>query len=138
MITQEKFFKALEKIKIQGRWLMGLAVGDIKSLDFGDYECDKIAIGGEADGADAVIKKIRAFFEKDKWIVLEIKKNFPPEIYKQLKLLSAKNRLQLPNGEILRQPDTVRVIVAAKSAAVKAIESAYPDFKYLFGPIITI
>lgn len=136
MITMEKFIKSLEKIKVEGRWSLGLVIGDLKDVENGVFpSSEKILADGALTPAD-VIRKIAKIFTLGRWVILEIKKNLPAEICNQLKSLSARNCLVLPDGAERLMPDTVRVVVVAKNETVKAVEKFYPDFKFLFGPII--
>lgn len=139
MITLEKFFRALEKVKVEGRWSMGLIIADLKAVDFGLLKSakEKIIVDGALLPA-AVIKKIIKAFAEGEWVVLEIKGTLPAEVYNQLKLLSTQNRIQLPDGEVARQPESARIVAVAEPETVKSIEIEYPDFKYLFGPIINL
>lgn len=139
MITLEKFFKALEKVKAEGRWSMGLIIANPKTVDFGLLKNakEKLVIGGVLP-PEAVTEKIANILAAGKWAILEIKKLLPSEVYNQLKSLSLQNRWQTADGAAIRQPDSARVVVVASPETMKDVEADYPDFKFLFGPIINL
>ncbi|MBM2818247.1 MAG: hypothetical protein HW401_837 [Parcubacteria group bacterium] len=139
MITLEKFFRALEKVKSGGYWSIGLIIANGKDVVFDilDKEFETVKMNGTTLPA-TIIKKIEKVFSNGKWVVLDINNKMPVEIYNQLKLLSSQNRILLETGEEIRQPDSARVIVKASQKTVKIIEADFSDFKYLFGPIINI
>lgn len=139
MITLAKFFEALLKVKAEGRWSAGLIIGDSAAVDFGLLAAtpEKIKVGGVLSPAE-VFKKIVKSWEAGRWVVLEIKNTLAPEIYNQLRILSLQNRLQLPSGEIFKQPNSTRLVIVADSQTVQSVETAYPDFKFLFGPVINL
>ena len=101
MITQEKFFNAVEKIKVDGLWSLGLIIGQTKvtELDLIDHKKEKIIIDDSLT-VQAFLDLFMKAFVNGAWVILEIKKNLSAEIYNQLKLLSTQNRLQLPTGKL--------------------------------------
>lgn len=139
MITLEKFFNALKKIKIDGRWSLGLIIGSVGNFDFSapGEKVEKIKINS-ALTTEKIVKKMTKALKEKKWMILEIKDDLASEMFSQLKLLSEQNRMQSPDGEVVRLADETRVIVLIDRETLKAIEKKYPDFKYLFGPIISI
>lgn len=139
MITQEKFFNAVEKIKAGGCWSLGLLIGKQSAieLDVINHKKEIIVMDGSLT-AQALTDVFVKAFTNDAWVILKIKKTIPAEVYTQLKLLSAQNRLQLSSGEVVHQPDSVRIVVIIDSKTVKLIETTYPAFKHLFGPVITL
>lgn len=139
MISMEKFFQTVEKIKTDNGWAMGLIIVDCEAIDFGGFgkKMKKISISEES-APDKIAEEIISAFKENSWIVLELKNFLPAEMYNHLKILAKQNRLQLPGEEIIRQPDSARIIVVVKEENLKLIEKNYPDFKYLFGPVIMI
>lgn len=139
MITPEKFFNALKKVRVNGRWSLGLIIGSGQALDFNALgeKIEKIKINS-ALTIEKIIKKSAKAIKEKKWLILEIKSDLPPELFKQLKLLSEQNRLQSPNGESIRLTDETRIVVLIDRETLKTVEKKYPDFKYLFGPIINV
>ena len=139
MITQEKFFNAVEKIKVDGLWSLGLIIGQTKvtELDLIDHKKEKIIIDDSLT-VQAFLDLFMKAFVNGAWVILEIKKNLSAEIYNQLKLLSTQNRLQLPTGEVVHQPGSVRIVAVVETKTLKLIEVFYPDFRYLFGPVINL
>jgi hypothetical protein len=132
----EKFIKALDKVKAGGRWSLGLVIAESKAMDFGVFPpAEKILVDG-VPVPDEVIKKISLAFSAGKWVILEIEKNLPVEVYNQLKSLSADNRLVFSDNTEESMPDASRVVVMATNDTVRAVEKFYPDFKFLFGPVI--
>jgi len=138
MITLQKFVVALEKIKVGGRWSLGLMVAEKKDLDEGCFPLlEKISIMEDSPEAK-IIEKIKKAFLAKKWVILELKKNLSVGVYNQLKMLSMQNGINDVSGELVKQPDESRVVVIARGETIRMVEKKYPDFKYLFGPVVSL
>lgn len=137
MITLEKFFKTLKVLNPQGRWLMGLIICETNPAIDDDFEYEIITVSDTLDCME-LAKKIHAAFANQKWVILDVKNKFSSDIYSQLKRLSGENRLYISDSEIIKQPDSSRIIVKATREVIKLTETDYPDFKRLFGPVISI
>jgi hypothetical protein len=143
MVTTEKFIQALETVKVNGIFSLGLVVN--KSSQVVDWSklITKLVILslGEKTSVEEILPGISQAFENKKWLVLDCQTDLPAEIYAQLKLLSTVNRLQLLEGEKVidtKQPPESRVIVVLSKARLEMILTEYPEFKHLFGPVIDI
>ena len=138
MITLAKFFKAVKTLQPQGRSVLGLIINKKPAaVKYPGIALVKIVIKESSDWP-AIERKIEKAFEAKKWIALEIEDNLPPELFNQLKSLAVQNRWQAASGELLRQPPATRIIFEVKSETLKKIETIYPNFRMLFGLIITI
>jgi hypothetical protein len=138
MITLEKFFESLEKIKVNGISSLGLVIAGPEAIVFDAPDREYIECAVTETSADSVEKNIETAFADGKWLVFLLSPRLPGGAYSRLKALSVGNRFESSDGEILRQPETTRIVAIASAEAIKEIEKSYPDFKFLFGPIIEL
>lgn len=143
MLTLEKFIQALESVKVNNIYSLGLAVNKSSRVVNWPKLIAKptVLVVDEKITTEEVLRGISQAFKNKKWLVLDWQADLPAEVYAQLKLLSTVNRLQLlEGGEVtdVKQPSESRVIVVMSKARLEMILTEYPEFKHLFGPVIDI
>lgn len=144
MIDIKKFIKAVELVKVENLWSMGLVVNKSGKRIFWNKLIKKPKVKVEiiSDKTETeILKEIFKGIKSKKWIILEIKDNLSSKVYSQLKLLSISNRIQFKEKENivdLQQTEKTRIIVTGLKEVINLVQKQHPDFKNLFGPVITI
>lgn len=135
----EKFIKALKLVKVEGRWSLGLIVGDSNKIDSNAFpkQVEQIIIN-EIETPLLVVDRVSEAFTNNKWVILVVGQNLSSEVYALIKSLSVSNRFVSINGAENNMPDTVRLVVVVETDNLKLIERLYPDFRFLFGPVIEL
>jgi len=144
MANLEKFIQALELVKAEGFYSLGLMINKSgQEIKWGDIIKNKkqiIEVFIDKDATETVEEIQKAMKEK-KWIILEIKDELPAIVYAQLRMLSLNNRIQLTKLDKLteiKQPEESRIILTCLKEVLEKIQGQYPQFKDLFGPIIEV
>lgn len=147
----QTFIQLLQKVrKSNGTFDLGLIVKEPKSkielseifkeikklVDIEKIVYDKLAIDED------IFEKIIESFQKEKWILLEIKKDPSSLLLNQLKHLANYNSFQLfdwQGKEIfeMKMPGNSRIIVFAERDFIEN-KISYPHFYTLFGPVLSM
>lgn len=148
--TIKKFFQAIDKVLHSPGNLcdLGLIISDkIKINDLIDLtpypERVEVFNLSEKNGSDEFVNKLVECFKNKKWSLVELKDGYLPSIiYNQLRILSAQNRLQVPDlagkQEVidLKMPEESRIVFLINQESLSKINNT--DFIKLFGPVIKI
>jgi len=138
-----KFIKAVELVAPQGQANMGLAVNKSgAAVQWTEFLTNPriVEVDGLSDSPVELIEKLGKAISEGRRIVLEIKDRLPGELYAQLRSLSMSNRMQMANGEEVKDVKLkdAGIIVIGLSEVIDRVKKEYPDFVGLFGPIIEV
>jgi hypothetical protein len=138
-----KFIKAVELVAPQGRVAMGLVVNKSgAAVKWTEFLTNPVivAVEGLSDSPVELIEKLGRAVSDKRRIVLEIKDRLPGELFAQLRSLAISNRMQMANGEEVKDVklSEARIIVSGLSEVIDRVKKEYPDFIGLFGPVIEV
>ena len=138
-----KFIKAVELVAPQGQANMGLAVNKSgAAVQWTEFLTNPriVEVDGLSDSPVELIEKLGKAISEGRRIVLEIKDRLPGELYAQLRSLSMSNRMQMANGEEVKDVKLkdAGIIVIGLSEVIDRVKKEYPDFVGLFGPVIEV
>lgn len=146
------FFSALKSVKRQpgGLFDVGLLIKEPKSKTNAEklfQEMKKLTptqniIYDQSVTDEKTIKQLVDAFKKEKWVLLEIKKDISSLLLNQLKHLANSNNLQILNfndKEVfeMKLPEQCRLIVLAERNFIEN-KISYPHFYRIFGPVLSL
>jgi hypothetical protein len=139
----EKFIKALELVKVNGVYGVGLVINQSgEKVNWTEYIANmkKVIYSTQTDDL-TVIKKISQAMKNGEWVIVEVKSVLSSEVFSQFKLLARSNRVQFSVKEKLiefKQSGESRVVVFANKEMIEENKKVFSDFINIFSPVIII